>query len=322
MTMTSSTTSRQSDQGGADGRLPVLTRADKDDQPSFRITRRDVEILKALETARYLTSRQIETLFFRPPGSPPAGKGRVNSRCLRRLQLMFHAGLIDRDEMPQRVSEGRAPLVYWLDEGGAELLELASSPASSGPGDSFIRHRLAAGDVYVAIRSGAAAADYNLKCWIGEDELKGAHSRDREYVTLVGPKGGTVRHAFIPDGYFRLGLGGTTASFFLEVDRATTTLLASKGNHRDMRRKYQAYVSYIDSGRYTQKYGGRGVRVLTVVEAGAERLKNLKRVCEQAGGKRRFWFALAADVTPDRVLHAPVWQVATESDSRRLIRQP
>ena len=59
------------------------------------------------------------------------------------------------------------------------------------------------------------------------------------------------------------------ASFFLEIDRATTTVRAGKWNRRDMSRKYQAYTSYVESGRYERRYGGRGVRVLTVVQAGS-----------------------------------------------------
>jgi hypothetical protein len=303
----------------------MLSRVSGDQRPSMRVTARDVGILRALSVTRYLTSRQVETLFFRPPGSPVAEKGRVNSRCLKRLQLLFHAGLIARDEMPQRLSEGRAPLVYWLDRKGADYLAedqgVAAFHRSDGVSDLFISHRLAVADVYVAVCSAAPTREYALDRWQGEDELKDTHSQDKEYVDLVGPNGGRIRFPFIPDGYFRLGREQRQLSFFLELDRATTTVRAGKWNRRDMSRKYQAYMAYIESGRYEAKYGGRGVRILTVVQAGQRRLENLKRICEEAGGTWRFWFALAQDVTPEKVLDAPIWHVATEQEPRELIRR-
>lgn len=199
-------------------------------------------------------------------------------------------------------------------------LEELALPNSEGAQDGFILHRLAVADVYVAVRSAAAALNYPLLAWKGEDELKGTHSRGREYVLLVGPNGGRIRFPLIPDGFFRLQVGQSQASFFLELDRATTTVRAGKWNRRDMSRKYQAYTNYIRSGRYEKRYGGHGVRVLTVVQAGARRLENLKRICEEAGGRRRFWFALAEDVSPENALDVPVWQVAGSDEPRSLIR--
>jgi hypothetical protein len=40
------------------------------------------------------------------------------------------------------------------------------------------------------------------------------------------------------------------------------------------------------------------------------RLENLKSVTEEGGGRGRFWFGLASELDAERVLSAPVWQVA------------
>ena len=62
--------------------------------------------------------------------------------------------------------------------------------------------------------------------------------------------------------------------------------------------------------------GGKAFRVLIVVP-GPTRLRALKRVVENEGGKRMFWFATLPDVTAQNI-DAPIWQLAGEKDRAAL----
>ncbi len=89
---------------------------------------------------------------------------------------------------------------------------------------------------------------------------------------------------------------------FLELDRGTMTT-------RRFASKIQAYIAYRESGGYEHRYNAHGFRVLTVA-IGSERLAHLKRVAEQFGGTRWFWFGLLSELDAEDILSASVWQRA------------
>jgi hypothetical protein len=91
----------------------------------MRLTLRDMELLQALHTARYLTTPQIEKLFWR--GNT---MGRTKA-CQQRLRLLHEYGLVRRIALPIRRGDKPKPYVYALDRKGAELLvtELGIEPA-------------------------------------------------------------------------------------------------------------------------------------------------------------------------------------------------
>lgn len=61
------------------------------------------------------------------------------------------------------------------------------------------------------------------------------------------------RVAVIPDSYFALNLGDRRAPFFLVADRATMS------NSR-WGTKIRAYLAYLQSGKYTERYHMRALR--------------------------------------------------------------
>jgi hypothetical protein len=97
-----------------------MGRVSEEQRPRFRLTERDRDIVLAVYQYRVLTTNQIETLFFKPKDSAP--KSPYNSRCRLRLQALYHAGYLRRDEQPQKMTEGRKPLLYSLDLEGAKLI--------------------------------------------------------------------------------------------------------------------------------------------------------------------------------------------------------
>lgn len=72
--------------------LKTHTLAPKEERPSFRLTARDVEILKAVHDYRALTTEQIKALFF----AHSLSSGTVNSRCRLRVRDLYHHGSLLR----------------------------------------------------------------------------------------------------------------------------------------------------------------------------------------------------------------------------------
>src|SRR4051794_23302990 len=100
---------------GEKQRLPRLKRVGKDTLPPFRLTERDNAIIEAVSECKALTTDHIATLFFTPS---------TLTKCDERLRKLFHHGFLLRMEQPQSLTEGRKPLVYWLDKKGAEQLAI------------------------------------------------------------------------------------------------------------------------------------------------------------------------------------------------------
>lgn len=275
----------------------------------MRLTARDLAIVEAVYTYRALTTEQIARLFFAPS---------TRSQCLLRLKLLFHHGVLKRGEQPQTMTEGRKPFVYWLDRNGAELLaiqrecelsELDWHPKQHLVKYLYLDHLLATNDVRIAVTLAAQVLGYSLETWVDDTTLKRNHAHDT--VTLSGPQGGVEQAAVVPDGYFVLDTGDHHYHHFLEVDRRTVTGQATTVGAHDWARKVSTYLAYIRSGKYEARYGSMKGRILTVT-TGEKRLANLKAITERSGGKARFWFTTFAQATPDAILTAPIWAVASK----------
>lgn len=298
-------------------RLKTLERASKAELPGFRLTPRDVEIIKAVHAYRALTAPQIEALFF-PHPNEEAG---VNARLKLRLRLLYQYGYLFRDEQPTKLSEGRKPLVYFLDRMGALYLsQLEGQEVDWKPQDNditypFLQHVLATNDFRVAITRSARNQSIEIPVWLDDRTLKSRQMKDT--ITLKGENGGHERAAVVPDFYFRLETPEDRFHFFGECDLGTVTLDATGSGRRDWARKVKAYLEYYRSGLYERRYQTKDMRILTVT-ASPKRMENLKQVTEEAGGKSRFWFTTFQAIREADVLTFPLWAVATRADLHSL----
>ncbi|MSP12817.1 MAG: hypothetical protein EXR62_07655 [Chloroflexi bacterium] len=298
-------------------RIPMMQRAPIDRLPPSYVTKRDIQIIQAVYECRALTTTQIEALFFTPPGQRSGGK--LDTRCQYRLQMLFHKGYLFRDEQPVKLSEGRKPLVYFLDTKGAALLASLSdrTVAALGwqPRDNsvrylFLEHLLASNDIRIAITVEARKHGWIIEEWRDEKQLKSPQMKD--IVTITGPDGIKAKAVVVPDGYFRLQTQKDAHHYFLETDMRTVTGEASVWGRRDWARKVRAYLTYYASGLYRTRYHTADMRIL-VVTTGEGRLANLKRVTEKAGGRGRFWFTTFDHITTGNILTHPLWQVASRN---------
>lgn len=275
-------------------RLSRYKRAD--DPPRMQLTERDVQLILGVYQYRVLRREQIQELFF-------PSKNTANER----LKRLYQHGFLERRWLPVEYGQGTSQAMYLLAERGVDVVaqQLGIDRGAvdwresyNRVGALFLEHLLLVNQVRIAFSLAAERAGFSIERWSTEEELKAT----RDFVQIT-PAGGTQRRvAVIPDGYFLLNLGDKRAHFFLEVDRAT------EANKR-WAQKIQAYLVYTESGKYSERYGTRSLRVLTVT-TGEKRLANLKRATEEVGGGPMFWFTTFEQATSDKILGTAAWQVA------------
>lgn len=260
-----------------------------DSPPAMRLTERDLDILKTVADYRILRQDHIQQLFF---GS--------KSTTQYRLSHLYQHGLLNRHFLP--VYAGWSPTLYTLDKRGIALLTSECGIQrvivwDAENGHEFLSHTLAINDFRVAVTIACRQAGYTLAQWIGEASLKADYDR----VTITDHAGKKHSISLIPDSYFTIETPKGRASFFLEMDMGTMTLGRFQG-------KIRAYLAYLESKGYQQRYQTRSLRVLTVTTSLA-RAANLKASTEQIHSERLFWFTHREQVIAEQVLHAPIWQL-------------
>lgn len=294
-------------------RLPRFRRVKH--PPAMALTGRDRQILHAVYEFRMLTREQIERLLFRPDGGQDHFT--KTSKARLRLKLLYQNNYLERVPMPVGTGTWAWQPVYRLAQRGAAIVasELGIPVRKLqywGNGDDrkkratevsvlFLAHALQVNDIRIAVTLAAAQHGYRVEKWLGDVELKSQEMKD--YVA-VNEQGTRRLVSVIPDAYFVLRLGDRRASFFLELDRATMT------NSR-WGTRVSAYLTYIHSGKYTERYQTRSLRILTVTTS-EQRLMNLKKATEKAGGRDVFWFTTYDEVSPSSVFFRPIWLLASD----------
>ncbi len=202
-----------------------------------------------------------------------------------------------------------------VDELGYEPEELDWRPSYNRVDWPFLRHQLAINDAYISFKLGAEALGWWIERWTDDRILKRQHV-DR---VLVPDAGREV--AVVPDAYFVLaGNGGqSTLHFFLEIDRATMTVVGASKRVKSWQDKIRAYQEYFDSPEIVERYGTRRIRVLTIAPT-ETRMANLLRATEAIGGRRRYWFT--NNLQADHALRDRIWHVAGEESPMELVSRP
>ena len=284
----------------------------------FKMTRRDIEIIRAVYTHRALTTYQINNLHFSQGGL---------SRCRHRLKLLAHYGFLHREEQPSKLSDGRKPYVFMIDKNALPLLaeelgvfreDIDWRPAHNRLTWRFLDHLLATNDVRIAIELAVQKKGFHLSRWLDDKTLKSNEMKDR--VSIIGPEGANVEVTIVPDGYFLIWTGTHEYDRFLEVDMGTETGISSKFGRRTFSRKLRGYMEYYISGLYEQKYLSKAMVVLTVTTS-EKRMRNLMQLAENINelNPLRFWFTTFDKVNSKSVLTEPIWHVPGQDQPRTLI---
>lgn len=244
------------------------------------IQKRDLDIIKEVLESRFLTTSQIQALFF---GSASA--------CKLRLQKLYHSGILQRIFAP--VSYGSSEAVYCPTRKGVNLLiksgevekeEISFRPKQNKVSNRKIQHELDINDIKIALTLKVAEIkDFYLRpehpnskkrpnlstlkkifCW-----KRGSSTWDK----VRNPKKQKRKHLPVrPDLVFSLN----ETAYFLEVDRGTMTL-------GRFQRKLRGYREYFSDGRFRSKYSVDDFRVLTTAPSERRRNNLLERAIKEQG---------------------------------------
>lgn len=258
-----------------------------------------LDVVHTIYDYRFLTLRQFRRL--RPQLRPAE---------LSRLVRTRHLATIRRPTIGSRASEA----VYALDRRGADLLtealdvdraQLRWRAQRNLIGLLFLDHRLAVNDVRIALTVAAERGRGELLHWYNEPAI------EEDVQDPIDPFG---RLAFRPDAYMRLLLPtGRVLHAFVEVDRSSEAYAKIAG-------KVRRYLAYKDSRLFRSRVGARAFRVLFTVPS-VRRLRSLKRVIEEAEGRRMFWLARQAEVA-DANLEDRIWHLAGGDEQASLLGPP
>lgn len=275
------------------------------------LTPRDRDLLRAVYRHRLLRSTHLTAL---------AGGSR--QAVLRRLQLLFHHGHLDRP--PRQLdwyARGSEPLVYALGKRGAELLAAAGELRRGGIrwdtkngslSRVFLHHALAVADVIVAFE--VACRNREGVRFIPPEEVLAGAPKETHHLRLpfrwhvdLRSEGRRWRLGVQPDRVFGLrfkGQGVSSAYFFLEADRGTMPVSRRDLAQTSFARKLLAYRETWRQRVHKTHFGIPSFRVLTVTTS-SERLAHLAAACRSlAGGGAGglFLFATASELARTNVL--------------------
>ncbi len=237
--------------------------------------------------------------------------GGSKQATLRRLQLLFHHGYLDRPPMQlDWYAQGSEPLVYALGNRGAELLEREGEVRSGGirwetrkrnVSRVFLHHTLAVAEVMVAFEIACRRRE-GVRFIPPEEVLAGAPEATRRlrlpfrWQVEVRHGGKLYRLGVEPDRVFGFEYEGAPedrqrAYFFLEADRGTMPVTRKGLGQTSFLRKLLAYQETWRHGLHRTNLGISNFRVLTVTR-GRERVEHLVEACRSLpkGGLRLFLF--------------------------------
>lgn len=253
---------------------------------AFRITARDMDILRYLARFRFLSSAHIVRLV---DGS--------EQQVLRRLRKLFDHGFCERPrsqiaQLANFHDEGNRPLVYGLATSGSRLLALDGYGAidrldwttkSSRATNDFLVHTLETAEVMIGFEQACreeqaprlidhhALLPYLPEATRSDDDpfrldVQVSMQKSREPIEI----------AVIPDRLFSLFLPNETRlNFALERDRGTMDIWANQlVGKSSYRRKLLGYWQGWQADRHTSRWGFKAFRMLTVTTTDG-RVKNM-----------------------------------------------
>ncbi|HEX4959331.1 MAG TPA: replication-relaxation family protein [Thermoanaerobaculia bacterium] len=265
------------------------------------LTSRDLDILRAVHRHRLLRSTHLVALL-----------GGSRQTTLRRLQLLFHHGYLDRPLMQlDWYARGSEPLVYALGNRGAELLEREGGLKRGGirweakkrnVSRVFLHHTLAVAEVMVAFEVACRSRE-GVRFIPPEEMLALAPEATRRlrlpfrWQVEVREGGKPYRLGVEPDRVFGLEFHGAPenrrrAYFFLEADRGTMPVARKGLGQTSFARKLICYQETWRQGIQRSHLGISNFRVLTVT-TNRERVEHLVEACRSlgSGGSGLFLFA-------------------------------
>jgi hypothetical protein len=280
-------------------------------EQALPLPERDLTLLEALYEHRFLTGRQIRTLFFHQHPDPRT-RALVPTRTPRAMQrrtaLLRQQGLLHRRVRYRSDGSRDADPYYCLSRAGAQLVawrrDLPAAEVRARAGDAlagplFVAHSLACAELACALVDAARAHDGHAcepAWWRGERSTR-VSFRFRGSKLVLNP-----------DGYTRYQAGRQQHHLLVEADRGTSTLARLEA-------KLERYSAYARSGAWQERYPVFPKLLLTTT--GEQRLETLLARIEPPGE-----FVLLCTTASELAEHGPlgaIWRQPAAPAPRRLL---
>ncbi len=248
----------------------------------MELTSRDRAILRQVHRHRFLRSSHLVSLL-----------GGSRQHVLRRLQLLFHHGYLERpraqlDHFHQ--GGGSRSLVYGLGNKGSAILKrelglpfhkVKWGAPNRDTGRLYLEHTLLIADVMVSLELACRQAG-DVKLLTGDElplpETAMCHREPFRWRVNVTNR---LKCGVIPDQVFALEhSGGRRQFYFLEADRATMPVVRQNLAQSSFYRKLLAYEATWTQNIHRSRLGFNRFRVLTVTSS-PERVRTMLEACQQ-----------------------------------------
>jgi hypothetical protein len=255
-------------------------------------TPRDMAMLMALDSYRYLDRGQLQALFFSGSRSCQYRlRWLVDHGLVRTWRVVMRPGRVCRSSIYLLSRRGAAALGEWLDEVPQPYLRRAEHALERR---FHLVHQLEANQFFVHLAFAARElADHGLYHWVGEHGVQDAYAEGDER----GP---------IPDGWGRLVTPDREILIHLEWDRGTE-------QPRRLRAKLHAYTAY-----FADRAGASANQVLFVAPTEQRERQIAGLLPNHADADRescRFWTTTIAFIAATGPLGA-AW--ASDGSGRRV----
>lgn len=295
----------------------------------FKVTGRDLEIVRFVYQYRFLTSDQITALT-----------GGSKQGVSRRLNLLFHSGWLDRPRsqllIPDRIgARCNHSMIYALGKIGAKYLsaelDLSLSTVNWTAKNNelksgfFLEHTLMVAQFMIKVQLACKKARGVV--FISQDEIVNkrtepiwANNKELGFQVNVYLRKNQRKPfiiAVVPDAAFGLRFldkpkGRNESYFFVEADRATMPIRRASLLRSSFYKKMLGYHHAWKTGIFEKTFHFRNARVLTVTTS-QERIDNMIEVGREMDTRKRglgmFLFASQSILNLDdpKEVFMPVW---------------
>jgi len=293
-------------------------RFQRDRSVKFKLTGRDHDIIKWVYRHRFLSSEHLISIV----GGSPQG-------ILRRLNLLYHTGYLDRPQKQRIIFGNNHCLVYGLGNMGARLIAseydmpveaVDWSRKNRETKEIFLEHTLMVSKILTVFRL-ACRGRKDMEFIEPERLVRRrqkpptirTHSLSWKVKIKRGEYGQKRKLSFniIPDSVFGLRMRQkkrmVETYFFLEADRSTMPIKRMNFYRSSFYKKMTGYVASYRNGLFSEYFGFKKVRILTVTKSD-ERIKNMVKVSKDlhhsGNGYGLFLFTVDENIeihNPERV---------------------
>ncbi|MDO8598448.1 MAG: replication-relaxation family protein [Sulfuricaulis sp.] len=286
----------------------------KPEKPAaFRITPRDVALMRALASHRFMTTRQLALL----DGGSERG---VRSR----LRGLFALGYVKRPDQQGAFFGSLNPaLVYNLTKKGLHYADNASAiddrlnwiPNNTRASSAFMEHTIDTAAVMIAFRlacSGPGAPTLVDHHALIPDMPAATQARDNPFKIAVSFQydGKPFTLSVVPDRLFRIDANKTRSNLALELDRGTMVVSQRRKKitgRSSFLKKIVTYHQLWQQDRHTDVWGFKTFRVLTVTTSQA-RINSMLAVQRQITDVAGLFLYTTPQRLAEMGVFGPAWQ--------------